>query len=60
METLAPMTPMRTSADLVGYTGEPAPVVERRPVLRLTRVQVMIVAISAVVTAAVAAGFVSL
>ncbi|HMU79199.1 MAG TPA: hypothetical protein PKC57_02975, partial [Microthrixaceae bacterium] len=54
------MTPMRTSADLVGYTGEPAPVVERRPVLRLTRVQVMIVAISAVVTAAVAAGFVSL
>ena len=60
METLAPMTPMRTSADLVGYTGEPAPVVERRPVLRLTRVQVMIVAISAVVTAAVAAGCVSL
>ena len=60
METLAPMTPMRTSADLVGYTGEPAPVVERRPVLRLTRVQVMIMAISAVVTAAVAAGFVSL
>ncbi len=60
METLAPMTPMRTSADLVGYTGEPAPVVERRPVLRLTRVQVMIVAISALVTAAVAAGFVSL
>jgi len=60
METLAPMTPMRTSADLVGYTGEPAHVVERRPVLRLTRVQVMIVAISAVVTAAVAAGFVSL
>ena len=36
METLAPMTPMRTSADLSAATGEPAPVVERRPVLRLT------------------------
>jgi Mrp family chromosome partitioning ATPase len=51
---------MRTSGDIVGYTGEPAPPVERRPVLRLTRFQVIVVIISAVITAIVAAVFVSL
>ncbi|UDY37706.1 hypothetical protein [Dermatobacter hominis] len=54
------MTPMRTSGDVVGYTGEaPAPV-EMRPSLRLTRFQVMVVVASALITAVVAAAFVSL
>jgi Mrp family chromosome partitioning ATPase len=55
------MTPMRTSGDLVGYTPvEPVAPVEMRPSLRLSRFQVMVVVVSAVITAIVAAAFVAL
>jgi Mrp family chromosome partitioning ATPase len=55
------MTPMRTSGDLVGYTPvEPVAPVEMRPSLRLSRFLVMVVVVSAVITAIVAAAFVAL
>ncbi len=54
------MTPMRTSTDVVGYVPEAPVGPERRAALRLTRFQVLVVVASAVITAGVAAAFVSL
>jgi len=54
------MTPMRASTDVVGYTtGSTVLTAERRPALRLTRVQVLVVVVGAVITAVVASAFVS-
>ncbi len=54
------MTPMRASTDVVGYTTAPVAVdAERRPALRLTRLQVLVVVVCALVTAVAASAFVS-
>lgn len=52
------MTPIRAVSDVTGYVGEPAPPVasERRQSLRLSRMQVLVVVASAVLTALVAGG----
>lgn len=54
------MTPMRTSGELVGWSGETVAPVERRTSLRLSRTQLLVVVASAVITSIVAAVFVSL
>ena len=54
------MTPMRTSGELVGWSGETAAPVERRASLRLSRTQLLVVVACAIITAVVAAVVVSM